>query len=132
MKRNIIIKAAVSVMGLAALCFPVNAGKLVILHTNDTHSAIEPNKDGTGGMLQLKAVVDSVRKAEKNVLLVNAGDIVQGSLYFKYFRGEVEYPVANMLGYDINILGNHEFDNGMKDLAERYKTLKGGASFRQL
>ena len=125
MKRKIIIKAAVSVMGLAALCFPVNAGKLVILHTNDTHSAIEPNKDGTGGMLQLKAVVDSVRKAEKNVLLVNAGDIVQGSLYFKYFRGEVEYPVANMLGYDINILGNHEFDNGMKDLAERYKTLKG-------
>lgn len=111
--------------GLAALCFSASAEKLVILHTNDTHSAIEPNKDGTGGVLQLKAVIDSVRKADRNVILVNAGDIVQGSLYFKYFRGEVEYPVANMLGYDINILGNHEFDNGMEDLAKKYKTLNG-------
>lgn len=119
------MKAAVSMLGLAALCFPVSAEKLVILHTNDTHSAIEPNRDGTGGMLQLKAVVDSVRRAEKNVVLVNAGDIVQGSLYFKYFRGEVEYPVTNMIGYDINILGNHEFDNGMEDLAGKYGTLKG-------
>lgn len=125
MNRNFLAKAAFSILGLAALCLPATAGKLVILHTNDTHSAIEPNKDGTGGMLQLKAVVDSVRGAERNVLLVNAGDIVQGSLYFKYFGGEVEYPVANMLGYDINVLGNHEFDNGMKDIAERYKTLKG-------
>lgn len=125
MIRSIVTKAAVSILGLAALCFPVAAEKLVILHTNDTHSAIEPNKDGTGGMLQLKAVVDSVRKADRHVVLVNAGDIVQGSLYFKYFRGEVEYPIANMLGYDINVLGNHEFDNGMNDLAEKYKTLKG-------
>lgn len=125
MFRFKLIKAAVPVLGLAALCFTASAEKLIILHTNDTHSAIEPNKDGTGGVLQLKAVVDSVRKAEKNVILVNAGDIVQGSLYFKYFRGDVEYPLNNMVGYDINILGNHEFDNGMSDLAEKYSTLKG-------
>lgn len=125
MISSILTKAAVPMLGLAALCFPASAEKLVILHTNDTHSTIEPNKDGTGGVLQMKAVVDSVRNAEKNVIFVNAGDIVQGTLYFKYFRGDVEYPVANMLGYDIHILGNHEFDNGMKDLAERYKTLKG-------
>ncbi len=122
---SILRKAAVSLLGLAALSFPASAEKLVILHTNDTHSSIEPAKDGMGGMLQLKAVVDSVRKAERNVLMVNAGDVVQGSLYFKYFRGEVEYPLLNMIGYDINILGNHEFDNGMKDLAEKYRTLKG-------
>lgn len=125
MTRSFLIKAAAPIIGLAALCFSASAEKLVILHTNDTHSTIEPNKDGTGGFLQLKAVVDSVRGAEKNVILVNAGDIVQGTLYFKYFRGDVEYPLINMTGYDINILGNHEFDNGMADLAEKYKTLKG-------
>lgn len=113
-------------LGLAALCFslPAGAEKLVILHTNDTHSAIEPDKDGKGGILQRKAVIDSVRKAEKNVILVDAGDVVQGSLYFKYFRGDVEYPLLNMMGYDIQILGNHEFDNGMTDLAERYNEVK--------
>ena len=120
-----IIKAAVPMLGLAALCFAASAEKLVILHTNDTHSAIEPFADGTGGALQRKAVIDSVRKAEKNVITVDAGDMVQGSLYFKYFRGDVEYPVFNMTGYDIRVLGNHEFDNGMSDLAERYKTVKG-------
>lgn len=119
--------AAARSLGLAALCFslPVNAEKLVILHTNDTHSSIEPNADGTGGVLQRKAVIDSVRNAEKNVITVDAGDMVQGSLYFKYFRGDVEYPLMNMTGYDIRVLGNHEFDNGMKDLAEKYKTVKG-------
>lgn len=125
MKNSILIKAAASLLGVAALCFSANGEKLVILHTNDTHSAIEVNADGTGGALQRKAVIDSVRKAEKNVITVDAGDMVQGSLYFKYFRGDVEYPLMNMTGYDIRILGNHEFDNGMKDLAERYKTVKG-------
>lgn len=126
LKYNLINKAAVSMLGLAALCFslPAGAEKLVILHTNDTHSAIEPDKDGKGGILQRKAVIDSVRKAEKNVILVDAGDVVQGSLYFKYFRGDVEYPLLNMMGYDIRILGNHEFDNGMTDLAERYNEVK--------
>lgn len=119
-----IIKAAIPMLGLAALCFSASAEKLVILHSNDTHSAIEPNADGTGGILQRKAVIDSVRKAEKNVITVDAGDVVQGSLYFKYYRGDVEYPLLNMVGYDIQILGNHEFDNGMADLAERYKKLK--------
>lgn len=121
-----ILKAAVSLAGLAALCFStsVQAEKLVILHTNDTHSAIDVDKEGRGGILQRKAIVDSVRRAEKNVIMVDAGDMVQGSLYFKYFRGDVEYPLMNMMGYDIRILGNHEFDNGMDDLAERYKDVE--------
>ncbi|MDE6796014.1 MAG: metallophosphoesterase, partial [Muribaculaceae bacterium] len=125
-RNNFINKAAVSLLGLAALCFsnPMWAEKLVILHTNDTHSAIMPDKDGRGGVLQRKAVIDSVRKAEKNVILVDAGDMVQGSLFFKYFRGDVEYPLFNMTDYDIRILGNHEFDNGMNDLAEKYKDVK--------
>ena len=127
MRFRSLIKAAFPIMGFAALCFsiPASADNLVILHTNDTHSAIDPNPDGTGGALQRKAIIDSVRNAERHVIAVDAGDMVQGTLYFKYFRGDVEYPIMNMTGYDIRILGNHEFDNGMADLAERYKTVKG-------
>jgi len=78
-----------------------------------------------GGVLQRKAVIDSVRNAEKFVITVDAGDMVQGSLFFKYFRGDVEYPLMDMTGYDIRVLGNHEFDNGMKDLAEKYRNVRG-------
>lgn len=102
----------------------VSAEQLVILHTNDTHSQIEPDANGSGGILQRKAVIDSVRRAEKNVLLVDAGDMVQGTLYFKYFRGEVEFPLANMMKYDVQVMGNHEFDNGLDELAAHYKKLK--------
>lgn len=102
----------------------MSAEKIVILHTNDTHSAIDPDVTGAGGVLQRKAVIDSVRKAEKNVITVDAGDMVQGSLYFKFFNGDVEYPLMNMTGYDIRVLGNHEFDNGLKELAKFYKNVK--------
>jgi len=98
--------------------------KLVILHTNDTHSHIDIEADGTGGVLPRKAIIDSVRKADKNVVLVDAGDMVQGTLYFNYFRGDVEYPLFNMMGYDIRILGNHEFDNGLTELADHWKDVK--------
>lgn len=119
--RKILIRSAVAVgllVGLNAV-----ADDLVILHTNDTHSAIDPDADGNGGVLQRKALIDSVRAAEKNVVLVDAGDIVQGTLYFKFFRGDVEYPLMNMMGYDIQILGNHEFDNGMDEMIAHYRTL---------
>lgn len=121
-----LLKAAVPLLGLAALCLSTEAygERLVILHTNDTHSSIDPDKEGRGGVLHRKAVIDSVRKAEKHVITVDAGDMVQGSLYFKYFRGDVEYPLMDMIGYDIRILGNHEFDNGMDDLAARYRNVK--------
>lgn len=102
----------------------VNAERLVLLHTNDTHSLIDPD-NGQGGVLQRKAIIDSVRKAEKNVILIDAGDVVQGTLYFKFFGGEVEYPLMNMMNYDIRILGNHEFDNGLDALAKHYKNVKG-------
>lgn len=100
------------------------AESLVILHTNDTHSMIDPAPDGFGGVLQRKAIIDSVRKAEKNVLLLDAGDAVQGTLYFKFFKGDVEIPLMNMMGYDVQILGNHEFDNGLKELQRMYAKVK--------
>lgn len=90
---------------------------LVLLHTNDTHSHIDADESGFGGVLQRKAIIDSVRRAEKNVLLIDAGDIVQGTLFYKLFGGAVEFPLMKLMGYDMQILGNHEFDNGMEALA---------------
>lgn len=109
---------------LGAFSLSASAERLVILHTNDTHSNIDSDENGRGGILPRKAIVDSVRAKEKNVLLVDAGDAVQGSLYFKIFKGDVEYPLFNMMDYDVRILGNHEFDNGINDLARFWKDVK--------
>ncbi|MCM1476353.1 MAG: bifunctional metallophosphatase/5'-nucleotidase [Bacteroides sp.] len=102
----------------------VQAEKLVILHTNDTHSQIEPTEKNLGGIARRKVLIDSVRQADKNVILVDAGDMVQGTLYFTLFGGEVESKLMNYLGYDIQILGNHEFDNGVDSLANFFGALK--------
>lgn len=111
------------VITLAALSVSAESNHLVILHTNDTHSQIDPDdSDGLGGVARRKVVIDSVRSAEPNVLVIDAGDIVQGTLYFNLFGGEVENKLMNLLGYDYRILGNHEFDNGADSLAT---TLRG-------
>ena len=111
---------------MAAAMAPAPAGaadKVVILHTNDTHSQIDPDRQkNRGGVLRRKALLDSIRQAEPNVLLVDAGDAVQGSLYYTLFGGEVEQRMLNRLGYDVQIIGNHEFDNGMEELADNYAT----------
>lgn len=99
----------------------INAERLVILHTNDTHSQIDPTDKNKGGILRRKVLIDSVRSSTPNVLLIDAGDAVQGTLYFSLFGGEVERKMMNELGYDIQILGNHEFDNGIAALAQMYK-----------
>lgn len=100
-----------------------NAQKLVILHTNDTHSQLDPTDNDKGGILRRKVLIDSVRAVQPNVLLVDAGDAVQGTLYFTLFEGEAERMMMNNLGYDIQILGNHEFDNGTESLAKQWKEL---------
>lgn len=111
---------------LASICLWAAPGHLVILHTNDTHSQVEPDdKDNLGGVARRKVVIDSVRAAEPNTMLIDAGDIVQGTLYFNLYGGEVENKLMNLLGYDIRILGNHEFDNGVEELA---RMLKDGES----
>lgn len=120
MNRFIAALCLVAAIGIGSAC----AEDLVILTTNDTHSQIDPDFDGKGGILRRKALIDSVRSVEKNVLLVDAGDIVQGTLYFSLYGGAVEYPLLDSLGYDISVLGNHEFDNGIDSLAYRQNTLK--------
>lgn len=109
---------------LAAQKYP---DKIVILHTNDTHSQIEPlppsdkKAPDMGGVVRRKALIDSVRQAEKNVLLVDAGDVLQGTPYFTIYKGEVEMMTMNRMGYDAGTLGNHEFDNGIDSLASLLK-----------
>lgn len=118
MKLRILIPALLLGAITAGGCSERKADNtLVILHTNDTHSQIDPGADGLGGVMRRKAVIDSVRAAEKNVLLVDAGDAVQGTLYFYLYGGRVEQEVMNILGVDARILGNHEFDNGIDSLA---------------
>lgn len=121
------VAAAIFLATTAVSCTTDNheyAGKrLVILHTNDTHSQIDPDDKGRGGILRRKVLIDSVRGAEENVLLIDAGDAVQGTLYFTLYNGEVERKMMNELGYDVQILGNHEFDNGMESLARQYREI---------
>ncbi|MDE7376724.1 MAG: bifunctional metallophosphatase/5'-nucleotidase [Muribaculaceae bacterium] len=102
----------------AGLC--CQAEKLVILHTNDTHSQIDPDAEtGLGGVARRQVVIDSVRAEHPDeTLIIDLGDVVQGSLFFNLYRGEVEEKLMNALGYDLRILGNHEFDNGMQALAD--------------
>lgn len=102
----------------------IHAEHLVILTSNDTHSHIAPDFDGKGGLLRQKVMFDSVLCAEKNVMRIHAGDAVQGTLYFSEFHGKVEYEMLNRMNFDIAILGNHEFDNGMQQLAKHYKKMR--------
>ena len=94
------------------------------MFTNDFHSQIEPlSKEETynadrGGIKRIKALVDSVRTAEKAVLLADAGDFVQGTYYFSLLNGMVEMMAMEELGYDVRTLGNHEFDKKMVGLGD--------------
>ena len=98
--------------------------EFVMLFTNDFHSQIEPMDGGGGGVLRLKALVDSVRTAEPHVLLADAGDLVQGTYYFSLLNGVVEMKMLDMLKYDIRTLGNHEFDKKMSGLGEMFALSK--------
>lgn len=113
-----------------ASCFAAKGQDLVILHTNDTHSQITPQVTGEGkglgGYERREAYINKIVKeyGRKNVLIVDAGDFSQGSPYFSLFKGDVEIELLNALGYDVVCLGNHEFDNGQKELARRVGNAK--------
>ena len=109
-------KIIVALLIVMSVSLVANADNLVILHTNDTHSQIDPTDKDKGGVLRRKALIDSVRGVNNNVLLVDAGDAVQGTVYFNLFKGEVEQQMMNIMGYDLCIIGNHEFDNGIEGL----------------
>ena len=97
--------------------------KLTILHTNDMHSHIEAfssgRNKGLGGMFQLSSLVKKIRQEEDNILLLDAGDIFQGTPYFNLFGGELEFRLMSEMGYDAVTIGNHDFDNGIDGLASQ-------------
>ncbi len=99
---------------------------ITILHTNDTHSQIDPlppndRNAGKGGVARRATLVKRVRKENPNTLLLDAGDVLQGTPYFNFYKGEVEYKAMSAIGYDAGTLGNHEFDNGLEALAAALK-----------
>ncbi len=94
-------------------------GKLTILHTNDTHSRIDPYPDndpnypGMGGYARRAAIIRDIREKDRDLILLDAGDIFQGTPYFNFYGGEPELKLMTKMGYDASAFGNHEFDNGM-------------------
>ena len=103
--------------------------QLVILHTNDTHSTILPLKStfedsivaGKGGVVRRMNLISEERRKSPELLLFDSGDFSQGSPFYTMFKGDVEVGVMNTMGYDASTLGNHEFDNGMDNLARLAK-----------
>lgn len=93
--------------------------KITILHTNDTHSHIDPlpeddpKNPNQGGAARRSVIVEKIRNEEEHVLLLDAGDIFQGTPYFNYYGGELEFKIMSMMKYDLATLGNHDFDNGI-------------------
>jgi len=101
-----------------------NLNRLTILHTNDTHSRLDPfplndpNFPGMGGYARRAALINQHRVDDPQLLLLDAGDIFQGTPYFNMFGGAPELKLMSKMGYDAAAVGNHEFDNGMDGLLE--------------
>lgn len=120
--RNTAAGAALLALGIGPESVYANDDliKLVFLHTNDVHSRIDPfpmdggRNEGMGGVAARSALISKIRFEEKNVLLLDAGDIFQGTPYFNFYGGELEIKMMSMMGYDAGIMGNHDFDNGVE------------------
>ena len=99
--------------------------KLTILYTNDQHSRIEPFPEndakfsGEGGFSKRATVIEKIRAEDKNILLLDAGDIFQGTPYFNYFHGEIEYKLMSLMRYDAVTFGNHDFDMGCENILKQ-------------
>ena len=109
--------------GFSLQSFASNTTKhITILHTNDVHSHIDPfpsnhyRNANQGGVARRATLVDSIRKENPNTLLLDAGDIFQGTPYFNFYGGELEFKLMSMLQYDAATIGNHDFDNGIDGL----------------
>jgi 5'-nucleotidase len=118
--------ALLTISDLALLASEKNQKKnITILHTNNVHSHIDPfNSDhprypNLGGAAKRAAYINSVRNENPNLLLLDAGDMFQGTPYFNYFGGELEFKLMNMMQYNAATIGNHEFDNGIDGLLKQ-------------
>lgn len=130
MKRREFIKntaagtALVGFGGLSLTSFEqLKTKHLTILHTNDVHSHIDPfpanhpKNANMGGVIKRAVLIEKIKQENPNILLLDAGDSFQGTPYFNYYGGELEYKLMSKMGYEATTIGNHEFDNGIDGLA---------------
>ena len=128
-RRKFIKKSGLGIISLSLLpkiSFAQESDvKITILHTNDMHSHIHPFKSGRnkgmGGMAQRAGLINAIREQEEHVLLLDAGDIFQGTPYFNFYGGELEFKLMSKIKYDAATLGNHDFDNGLEGLNKQLK-----------
>lgn len=131
-RRDFIHKTAISsaFLGLGGLSLSsfksASTKQLTILHTNDVHSYIDPfppnhpKNPNMGGVARRAAIIEAIRKESPNVLLLDAGDIFQGTPYFNYYGGELEFKLMSMMRYDLATIGNHDFDNGIEGFYKQF------------
>lgn len=104
--------------------------KLTILHTNDVHSRLDPfpmdggRNQGLGGVAARAEIIKQIRLEQEHVLLLDAGDIFQGTPYFNMYKGEPEMKAMQLLGYDAATMGNHDFDAGIENFATQMKHIQ--------
>ena len=122
LQQSVAATTLVGLSGLGLQSFDARQKKITILHTNDVHSHIDafgpedernPNQ---GGVARRATLIESLRKENPHTLLLDAGDIFQGTPYFNFYGGELEFKLMSMLKYDLATLGNHDFDNGIDGL----------------
>jgi len=122
---------AYSVFSVLSICsaFAQDKIDLTIVHTNDTHSCIQPLNpmmpDTTyadkAGYTRRKGLIDELRSKDSDLLLLDCGDFSQGSAYYSLFKGEVEVKLMNLMKYDAATIGNHEFDNNLDNMVRIFK-----------
>jgi 5'-nucleotidase len=130
-RRKFIKQTLVSGLGFASLnLIPFSSfafkkkkhTKITILHTNDVHSHIDPFPDndpkypGLGGAARRASLISTIRNQEEHVLLLDAGDVFQGTPYFNIYEGEIDFKLMSLMQYDVATIGNHDFDNGIDGL----------------
>ena len=122
-KRAALGSAAISIIPSKAFSNTSELKQLTILHTNDMHSHIHPfesgRNKGVGGMAQRATIIKKIRDEGNQVLLLDAGDIFQGTPYFNTYGGELEFKLMSEMGYDASTIGNHDFDNGLDGLVNQ-------------
>lgn len=131
-RRAFLQKSAFGTLLFTSAQFPLSAfnkpevTKITILHTNDVHSRIEAFPEdggkyaGLGGASKRATLIKQIRKEEEHVLLLDAGDMFQGTPYFNFFGGELEFKLMSKMGYDASTLGNHDFDGGIDGLHKQF------------
>lgn len=132
-RRDFILKSTATTaligiggLGLQSFKKSTSAKHLTILHTNDVHSHIDPfpandkRNANKGGVARRATLIHQIRQENPNTLLFDAGDIFQGTPYFNFYKGELEFKLMSKMGYDASTIGNHDFDNGIDGLFKQW------------